>query len=426
MSDILNNVKEELSLITLYLMRSNPFYGVLLKNLNIYFDPETTVVPAYVENLNLYLTREFLRWSRTEKLFIIVHELNHILLKHSIRMKEYFKKYTIDPQSNPQLKFIINIVLDAKCNQYNEIRLPTTSRLDPIYPRTLSVRLFNNQIDVIKLEQMSAEEILDLLFKNIPSVKPNCAVFEDVRTEGNKNSIQIQSGGDEKEDKEEEGSKSEQEAIKELEKTLTRKVLQAYSIAKSIGKIPGRIETIIEELLKPQVNWKTLLRNAIMKGLGKNVKRTWTRPSRKYPLFPGKELLKTNKVIVLVDTSGSISEQELQQFVSEVYSIVKETSDVVVIFWDADVQGETTLKRPSDIKKIKITGRGGTQIYPALEYATKKYKDGVYVIFSDFYIGDLYSSRVEKLLQKVKPICVTTSIVPNIPGLERNIIKIKT
>ena len=48
-----------------------------------------------------------------------------------------------------------------------------------------------------------------------------------------------------------------------------------------------------------------------------------------------------------------------------------------------------------------------------------------YVILSDWEIGDLYNSTVKQLLQKIKPICITTHTIPKIEGLEKNFIKIK-
>jgi predicted metal-dependent peptidase len=341
-------------------------------------------------------------------------------------MKEYMRKYGVRGEYVPQsLHLIINVVLDSKANQYNMIQV-NTYNLKPITLSDIS-RLLEYKYDVSELEKMSSEEILELLLKKysqqvISISSSRC--FIDVKENKPSKSVQIQKSSDEKEQEEKEKGMGEQENEQELEKKLTKKVLQAYTVAKSIGTLPGNIEELIENLLKPQVNWKVLLRNAITKGIGKNVKRTWTRPSRKYELFPGKEFLKINKVIVLMDVSGSISKEELQQFALEIYSIVKETSDVIVILWDADVQGEFILKRTSDVKKIKVTGRGGTLILPALHYAIKKYT-GLYVILSDWEIGDLYNSSVKQLLQKVKPICITTHTIPKIEGLEKNFIKIK-
>jgi predicted metal-dependent peptidase len=412
-------------------MKKYPFYGILLKSLNIYYDPVTTETPAYVVKFDLYLTKNFPLYNNKEKTYIIFHELNHLLLKHTIRIPEYISKQNIHGDIE-QLRKFANIACDAKANQYNEINIDT-HHIRPIYPSDIS-RLLGYKIDVSEIERMSAEEILELLLKQqqqndrgMEYMLNNSEKFRNIdndifQNNDGQNKQLIQKGS-------EEGSKEKDELTpQELEEEFNKKVMKAYSVAKSIGTTSGKIEEIIEQLLKPQVNWKVLLRNAITKGLGRNVKRTWVRPSRKSPLFPGKESLKINKVVVLVDVSGSISERELQQFLTEVYGIVKETSDVIVILWDTEVKGEFVLRRTSDVYKIKITGRGGTELLPALEYAIKKYNGSTFIILSDWEIYDVKITKNNKLielLQKVKSICVTTGYIPKIEGLDKNFIKLK-
>jgi predicted metal-dependent peptidase len=430
---IINTIKEDLENIVLYLMKKYPFYGILLKSLNIYYDPVTTETPAYVIKFDLYITKNFIHYSNKEKTYIIFHELNHLLLKHTIRIPEYISKQNIHGDIE-QLRKLANIACDAKANQYNEINIDTY-HIRPIYPSDIS-RLLGYKINVQEIERMSAEEILELLLKQqqqqnsgMEYMLNNSDKFRNVDNDilqdnkGEQNKQLIQEGS-------EEGNSKEKDELtsQELEEEFNKKVMKAYSVAKSIGTTTGKLEEIIEQLLKPQVNWKVLLRNAIVKGLGRNVKRTWVRPSRKCDLFPGKELLKINKVVVLVDVSGSISGQELQQFLTEVYSIVKETSDVIVILWDTEVKNEFILRRQNDVNKIKITGRGGTELLPALEYAVKKYSGSMFIILSDWEIYDVKVTRSNKLielLQKVKPICVTTYTIPKIEGLEKNFIKLK-
>jgi len=172
------------------------------------------------------------------------------------------------------------------------------------------------------------------------------------------------------------------------------------------GTLPAGWERLISELLKPEVDWKRLLMTVLTKGLGKKVKRTWSRPSRKLPdLYPGKETLKQNKVVVLIDTSGSIGEKELQKFVGEVYGIAKESSEVIVIPWDAEAYQPIVIKRYSDVKKIKtLQGGGGTCIKPALELVDKQYRNAdMIIVFSDWEISDLYDTAVQQLLRKYAP-----------------------
>ncbi|MEM3943643.1 MAG: VWA-like domain-containing protein [Thermofilaceae archaeon] len=186
------------------------------------------------------------------------------------------------------------------------------------------------------------------------------------------------------------------------EKEILRRVAAAVNAARMAGRDPGGWERLVATLLKPAVDWRKLLRFYLQKGLGRGVKRTWFRPSRKCPeLRPGREALRLPRVFTLVDTSGSISEGELQRFVSEVYAIARESAEVVVIPWDATAYDPIVIRRPADVKRVKLTGGGGTHIAPAIEKVEKMARPtDLFVILSDWEIADIESFFVQEWLKK--------------------------
>jgi predicted metal-dependent peptidase len=108
-------------------------------------------------------------------------------------------------------------------------------------------------------------------------------------------------------------------------------------------------------------------------------------------------------VLVLIDTSGSIGEKELKRFVSEVYGILKESAEVIVIPWDATAYEPIMLKSNKDIERLKagLRGGGGTRILPALEMVDSRFSNAdMIVIFSDWDIFDIDDSKVQQLLRK--------------------------
>ena len=114
--------------------------------------------------------------------------------------------------------------------------------------------------------------------------------------------------------------------------------------------VPGNLKRLIDRLLNPTVPWQTLLRQALVTGLGKSIVSSWRRPSRKHAgQLPGIRKYTTPTVWPLIDTSGSIGGREIQLVLTEVYAIAK-LSPVNVICWDVDrVVNHTipTLLRPS-------------------------------------------------------------------------------
>jgi len=424
------------------IMVKNPFLGMLLKKTWIFVeDCDDT---AFTDGLKIVVCYRWfsqigkqMHGARNQS-FTLLHELMHIILKHSIRQKEYVEKYQkfVPP-------IIMNIVADAKVNQYI-LDLPMFKYIDinVITPEWLE-QVFKIQ----NVREKSFEEILDEIAKNyeikvvgvietdvdipppepIPPVPPNgpVVIVKPKKPMPPDNQSQSQNiplpmpldktfgRGNKNENKEggervpvNEGDKEDLEAEKEgkTEERWRKKMAESIVSAKMAGFLPLGWERLINELLKPEIDWRRLLLTVLTKGIGTKVKRTWSRPSRKLPfVHPGKETLKLSKVLVLIDTSGSIGEQELKKFASEVYGILKENAEVIVIPWDATAYDPIVLKSPRDIEKLKtgLRGGGGTCILPALEMVDKKFSNAdMIVIFSDWMIADIGNDKVQQLLRK--------------------------
>jgi len=419
-------------------MTKNPFLGILLKKTWIYVeDCDST---AYTDGLKIVLCYDwFTRIGRDREwgpgprsqVFVLLHELMHIVLKHSIRQKDYIERYRkfIPP-------ILMNVVADAKVNQYvlelPMFKLELSKEIKPITPEWVEEKL-----GIQRVKEKSLEEILDELAREFeiqvsgdtevenPPISPEGPVVivkpkkpskgrniqlptpiddtfgskgEKEGKEGKKGNRATVNEGDE-EDREAEGK-----GQNEVEKRWSEKISETLISAKMAGILPAGWERLIDELLKPEVDWRRLLTALLKRGIGSKVRRTWSRPSRKLPdLYPGRETLKLSKVVVLMDTSGSIGEQELRRFVSEVYGIVKERADVVVIPWDAQAYDPIVLRSARDISKLKVglKGGGGTCILPALKMVNSKFRDSaMIVIFSDWEIADIDEPETQQLLRK--------------------------
>ncbi len=92
-------------------------------------------------------------------------------------------------------------------------------------------------------------------------------------------------------------------------------------------------------------------------------------------------------VLVLIDSSGSVSEEMMSSFLSEIFGLIRSessassnASEVVMLFADEVIQGKPTIITENNVeeiledKKIKIFGRGGTDIAGSLR-AVKKIED---------------------------------------------------
>jgi predicted metal-dependent peptidase len=73
-------------------------------------------------------------------------------------------------------------------------------------------------------------------------------------------------------------------------------------------------------------------------------------------------------IAVAIDTSGSVSETQLEQFSAEVSAMLEEFNTTVeVIYVDSKVQGQETFNQADLPLTLKLKGGGGTDFRPAFE-----------------------------------------------------------
>ncbi len=190
-------------------------------------------------------------------------------------------------------------------------------------------------------------------------------------------------------------------------------VVDSYMAAKHAGSAPGHMDRVIDSLLKPEIDWRELIRSTLREALGGRVRRTWGRVNRKLPLLrPGKTTLGAGDVIALPDVSGSISQEELRKMLSEIAGIAAQLSaKVKVIPWDAEAKGVFEVRRPREVAEIPLRGGGGTVLTPALEVAEREIRlpRTPVVVLSDWFIDDERRARrkLEELSRKAELILVT-------------------
>ena len=192
---------------------------------------------------------------------------------------------------------------------------------------------------------------------------------------------------------------SEMEPKDDKSKTIVRQfiveaALGALQMAHSgIGSLPGGLERLIDEFTKSKVRWQDYLEETLTTVMGDDY--SFRRPYKPTLIYcdtynPTVLNPEKSKVVVIVDTSGSIGKKELQTFLSEVREILKQYK-VTFISCDATVQ---KVVEDEDIEKIikNVKGGGGTEFEPAFEWIENNVQEyGIPVILmTDGYNGDSY------------------------------------
>jgi predicted metal-dependent peptidase len=148
-------------------------------------------------------------------------------------------------------------------------------------------------------------------------------------------------------------------------------VQQAAQAARSCGKLPGGLDSLIASLRGPRSSWFDYLKRFVADVMVSDY--SWSRPSRRSAAL-GVYLPSTIKegighIDLAIDTSGSISDKELECFGSKFLALHEELKPELtrVIYFDAKVQRVDEFGA-EDQPNFHIAGRGGTDFRPIFDW----------------------------------------------------------
>lgn len=342
-----------------------PFWGIFLLGLNKQTTrsiPTMAVAKAGL-GIDLLINPDF--WdslSDTEQQAILLHELHHICFGHIF----------MGPDFEDHEKF--NIACDAEVNCYIQGLPPDDGHVDVV-----KLGLPPNQGAKWYYEHLAGQQIKAVMpggqnggsgqgQEPKPNGKTVVKVIDD-HTPWRELSR---------------ASQSTREIIRDqIEGMLKQAAIQTM---KSRGTIPGHLKGLIDDLLKerPRIyDWRAHLRRALGTEIDLKLKKTYQRTSKRFPGSPGLRFKKKVSVLIGIDTSGSVSNQSLSEFFSEIHHIYKAGARIHVIECDAAITSEWDYK---GLQNIAITGRGGTNFRPLMDYYRAHQKE--YVTFAIFTDGE--------------------------------------
>jgi predicted metal-dependent peptidase len=399
-------------------MLTHPFIGSLLMRCRVEL---TEAVPtAAVDGGNtIYVNPQWAsNLNRKDLLTVMAHEALHLALRHGERAKAVGEKRVYN--------FVADAVVNHILGAHGLTPLQGSVTMDTV--KAMLAGRYN--LCTADLEKLSTEALYRLVMDCLPSFKgftlrpdqPDPQIGEDLRPDlgfGPSKSAE-KSGGGAEGSKEVLGGGAYAEGG--WDDYWRDAINKAYVAAKMAGRLPAGIERFFE-VIKPKVDWRSILRESLITGMGMKAVSTYHRPSRKHPELPGLKRFSISSIWVLADMSASIGDKEVSQFASEVFAIAKTFNTTVkVIPWDTQPYEITVLRSPSDIHKLKFRGGGGTVIKSTLEKLMRGMDlyDSV-VILTDGFIGDIDRADVQAMLEKIAhkasaTIFVTTANKPKLPN----------
>lgn len=335
------------------LLIENPFYGLFLLGLSKVIDKsvETACVRKRGINCELVINPEY--WETLDdiqQLNLIQHEIYHIVFQHMF-MTPFFKNHEV-----------LNVAADCEVNSYLQ-------NLDDTW---IVPSMFNAE------PKLGTKVYYDIIMNQTPPPSPQGGEGSD-----DSNGLPDTKDDHSSWDKEfQECSDAEKQLIQNQINSQIKTA--AEQTMKMRGTIPAEMKAIVDELFKPKprvFDWKAYFRRMLGSIYDINIKKTRRKESIRFPGAAGIKHRKKVSILVAVDTSGSVNDEELKDFFSEITYIYKAGARITILECDAAISAnyEYTGKWTG-----KVYGRGGTDFQPVIDYYRKNMKDyAALVYFTD-------------------------------------------
>jgi len=370
------------------------FSGVMLLGKSSVEDGSFT---AYTDGVNKKYCRTFLEpLTDSEVRGVVLHENLHVALKHLVRGKKQFKEDAY--LTNAAADFVVN---DIIVNIKTTIRTPKGDEL--------LVKLPKGGLHDEKFHGWSFPEVYNYLKKEVDKKKDEGGNDDGGDSESedgdslnkpgkdyadaddviNGHGKRKSAGFDEHDF---DGELTEEEA-KKLVEEIDRKIREGGMLA---GRMGANLPRAIQDGLEPKINWRDVLREFFTSAMKGKDEMTWRKLNRRHlandVLYPSMEDETVGKVIFAVDTSGSISNEDLGSVAKELASLCSllPPEELIVLWWDTEVHGKQVFD-PDTYNNIenllKPQGGGGTLASCVSKYLVKNSMSAECVVmFTDGYV----------------------------------------
>lgn len=346
--------------------------GVMMMGTSEVSDKEG--LTAYTDGVNKVYGRAFLTGvckEDAEVAGLVLHENLHIGLRQMILNRDLFLEN----------KKLANVAADMVVNDI----IVEISKQDPQL-----VKLPVGGCYEERFHNMNMREVYRLLKEECKGGKGG----------GGYNPKKKGSGGGEQQDNnddyefdEHDFEKMDADQAKEMNERIDRAIREGAILA---GRLGIDLPRAITEMLDGQVDWKKEFAEFVSSFARGKDEYTWRKfnkrllPSDLY--IPSVETETIGEVIYAIDTSGSISQQQINEFAAEIVKGAEAVcpEKIRVLWWDTKVHGEQVFE-PEQYQEIgsllKPMGGGGTRVSCVSEHINKKnLKAECVVIFTDGYL----------------------------------------
>ncbi|VAW62211.1 hypothetical protein MNBD_GAMMA09-302 [hydrothermal vent metagenome] len=366
----MSQVLDSISKASIQLILNEPFYGhvlsVLAKKINNDIPTLCITMADSSGRVELHINDSF--WQKMSgrqayHVSLLKHELLHFVFKHLLMMSNY------------QHAMIFNIAADIVVNQL----IPR----DHLPESALALDTFASlELEADQSVKYYYDKVLSLYHENISdaSSEPDNPDWQTLKPLLDQHPQSagthelwppLKSG-------------SQEQIFKNAVDAVVSQVAHKLTTTQ-LSSLPCSLQQQISLSLngtKAHVNWRRVLRLFTNNSSKTFMKNSIRRASRRYATVPGNKVTKRNRLLVVIDTSGSIGKIEYEVFFSELYHIYKTGAQIRVLECDTEITRNYDYRgAPPET----VSGGGGTDFNAPLAYANTQWSADAIIYFTDGY-----------------------------------------
>ena len=357
--------RERLVMARIGLLLKQPFFGNLATRLKL-INADEWLTTAATDGRNFYYNSRFVMMLKVKEVeFLVGHEVLHVVYDHMGRRDN----------RDPQLWNIADdYAVNADLKKHKVGEMITT--VDCLYDK--------------KYENWAAEAIYDDLMQNVQRISIDDLIDKmiDDHMDGDEDG---EGDGEDSPNKGAGRPKLTEAEKEEIRQEMRQAIINAAQQSEA-GQVPAGVERLIKQLTEPVMPWRELIQTNLTSAIKSDY--SWMRPSRRSwhmdAVMPGMNPGEEIDVFVMIDMSGSISNKQGMEFLSEVAGMMDSFDGyrLKVACFDTRVYNmqEFTSENMENIEEYQLHGGGGTDFECMFDFLKE---EGIVperlIVFTDCY-----------------------------------------
>ena len=374
----------DLNRYTFKLLQSEPFFASLSRRIQ---KRASTAIPTAGVRLNkdtaqfemLYNPQFFEDMADKERLGVLKHEFYHIIFEHVTGR--------LPPEGMSKMW---NVATDLAINSHLMGELPEGGCFPTIkpfeeYPVGMSAEWYFSKLqndDQFKPQEGDGEG---------GEGQPSDGQGDGSGNGGLPDTTDDHSGWGE-------ASEEVRDMAKERLKQAVEKAAQDASSGQGWGTVSADMRKKIMDMIKPKVNWRTILRYFIQTTQRADRQSTVKRYNKKYrkQKYAGKKVKRTAKIAIAIDQSGSVSDAMLTAFFAELNGLAKLAEFTVVPFDTQVDDSKVYVWKKGQRVEVERVLTGGTDFDAPTRYSNDRSFDGL-IILTDMEAPKPIPSKAQRM-----------------------------